>query len=254
VWRAHGVTEKGPIRVTNEDCFAIDARRQLAVIADGMGGHNAGEVAARAAVDAVVELIAAPPGPPVWPFGRDDALSDEGNLVRTAIHLANLQVLELAGTSSRYGGMGTTIVVALVVDDRLVIGHVGDSRLYLLNGGRLRQLTTDDSWLANMLAEVPDIDPIVLMRHPMRHALTNVIGTRPRTDVHVVEQRLADGDVMLLTTDGVHGVVDARRMEEMLARPGSVEEKAANLVSAALVCGSRDNCTAVVGQSTTNHR
>jgi serine/threonine protein phosphatase PrpC len=247
--RAHGATDKGRVRPTNEDCFAIDDRLNLSVVADGMGGHNAGEVASRIAVEAVVEFLGREPASEATPpFGRDESLSEAGNLVRTAILLANLQVLETAGTSPQYAGMGTTIVAALVTSDRLIVGHVGDSRLYLLSGGSLRQLTTDDSWMATMLAQDPTVDPIALQRHPMRNALTNVIGTKPRTRVHVVEHALEAGDVMLLTTDGVHGVVAERRIEEMLAAERSVEETAANLVAAALACGSRDNCTAVVGR------
>ena len=247
--RVHGISDKGSVRPTNEDCFAIDNRLHLSVVADGMGGHNAGEVASRIAVEAVVDFIGREPavdGAP--PFGYDESLSEAGNLVRTAILLANLQVLETAGTSPQYAGMGTTIVAALVMDDRLIVGHVGDSRLYLLSGGGLRQLTTDDSWVATMLAQDPNVDPIVLQRHPMRNALTNVIGTKPRTRVHVVEEALEPGDVMLLTTDGIHGVLAERRIAEMLAAARSVEETAANLIGAALACGSRDNCTAVVGR------
>jgi protein phosphatase len=247
--RAHGVTDKGRFRPTNEDCFAIDERLSLSVVADGMGGHNAGEVASRIAVDAVLDFIAHQvDSDPSWPFGYDDALSHGGNLVRTAILLANLQVLEAAGTSPDYAGMGTTIVAVLVAGDRLIVGHVGDSRLYLRTSGGLRQLTVDDSWMANMLAQDPSVDPVVLQRHPMRNALTNVIGTKPRTRVHVAEHALETGDVMLLTTDGVHGVLADRRIEEMLAAARSVEETAANLIGAALACGSRDNCTAVVGR------
>jgi PPM family protein phosphatase len=248
VLRAYGITDKGVVRPTNEDYFVVDERLRLSVIADGMGGHNAGEVAARIAVDSVVSFLSQPAPCLSWPFGFDRSLSDAGNLVRTAIHLANLRVLEAAGTSTDYAGMGTTIVAALVVDRRLVVGHVGDSRLYLLTGGRLRRITDDDSWMATMLAHDPDVDPLELLRHPMRNALTNVVGTKRRTDVHVVEEQLAAGDVVLLTTDGVHGVLEEKRIEEMLVRARSVEETAANLVGAALACGSRDNCTAVVGQ------
>jgi PPM family protein phosphatase len=248
VLRASGMSDKGRVRPTNEDYFVVDERLRLSVVADGLGGHNAGEVAARIAVDAIVEFIGRPADCVEWPFGFDDALSRAGNLVRTAIHLANLQVLEAAGTSAGCAGMGTTIVAALVEDSCLIAGHVGDSRLYLLSRGRLRQLTDDDSWMASMLAQNPEVDPIVLLRHPMRNALTNVIGTKPRTDVHIVEQPLTAGDVMLLTTDGIHGVLNDRRMEEMLLAPRTVEETAETLVGAALACGSRDNCTAVVGK------
>jgi serine/threonine protein phosphatase PrpC len=247
--RAHGVTDKGRVRPTNEDCFAIDDRLNLSVVADGMGGHNAGEVASRIAVEAVVDFIGrVPEAAAARPFGDDESLSEAGNLLRTAILLANLQVLETAGTSPQYAGMGTTIVAALVTNDRLIVGHVGDSRLYLLRAGGLRQLTTDDSWIATMLAQDPNVDPIALQRHPMRNALTNVIGTKPRTRVHVAEEVLESGDVMLLTTDGIHGVLAERRIAEMLAASRTTEETAANLIGAALACGSRDNCTAVVGR------
>lgn len=246
--RAYGITDKGRSRPTNEDYFVVDERLRLSVVADGMGGHRAGEVAARIAVDAIVKFIGRPGPCLAWPFGYDDSLSAAGNRVRTAIHLANLRVLDAAGATAEYAGMGTTIVVALVADGRLVVGHVGDSRLYLLTAGRLRRLTDDDSWAATVLAYDPSIDPIELQRHPMRNALTNVVGTKRRTDVHVVEEDLSAGDVMLLTTDGVHGVLNERRIEEMAVRARSVEETAASLVGAALACGSRDNCTAVVGQ------
>ena len=207
--RADGLTDKGRIRPTNEDCFAIQAALGLCVVADGMGGHNAGEVAARIAVDAVVEYVTqedarvrapgpqaadasgATPHPRAWPFGYDRSLSPDGNLLRTAVHVANVQIREAALNSLDYAGMGTTIVAARVRDGRLSVAHVGDSRLYILAGRRLRQLTVDDSWMATMLARDPGADRLLLEHHPMRNALTNVVGARPRTDVHVAEERLS---------------------------------------------------------------
>ena len=164
------------------------------------------------------------------------------------MHLANVFILETAMTSSDLTGMGTTIVAALVRDGRLSVAHVGDSRLYMLVGNRLRLLTTDDSWMADRLANDPDADPVALQHHPMRNALTNVVGAEARTVVHVREEPLAGGEFLLLTTDGVHGVLDDRRIEEISNEGGRVEEIASSLVEAALARGSRDNCTAVVGQ------
>ena len=123
--RAYGLTDKGRVRPTNEDCFAIQEELGLCVVADGMGGHNAGEVAARLAVDAVVDFVRlrsletpasfGETGPPdAWPFGFDPSLSADGNLLRTAIHLANVQIREAAVASHDYAGMGTTIVAARV--------------------------------------------------------------------------------------------------------------------------------------------
>jgi len=247
VLRASGITEKGPIRYTNEDCFSIQEDLGLCVLADGLGGHNAGEVASRVAVDALVAFCAA--GTDDWPFGYHADLSVDANRLRTAIHLANLQILEMAGTSARYAGMGTTIVAAHVgTDGRLTVGHVGDSRLYVCSGGRLRQVTRDDSWAAAVLAEDPAFDPLLLEHHPMRHALTNVVGSRARTDVHVAEQPLARGDMILLSSDGVHSVLDEGRLEQLMIEGDDPGEIARRVISGALVSGSRDNCTAIVAR------
>ncbi len=255
--RAYGVTDKGRIRPTNEDCFAIQEELGLCVIADGMGGHNAGEVAARLAVDTVVEFIRERGVTPradewsseaPWPFGYDPALSADGNLLRTAIHLANVQILETAMSDDHCAGMGTTIVAARVAEGRLSVAHVGDSRLYVFAEGRLQSMTLDDSWMATVLAHDPKADPLLLQHHPMRNALTNVVGARPGTDVHVVESPLVGGELLLLTTDGVHGVLDDHRIAELLQDEDEPRDIARNMIAAALVRGSRDNCTVVVAR------
>ena len=259
--QAYGVTDTGRIRENNEDCFAVDEDLQLYVVADGMGGHNAGEVAARMAVDRIVEFIRDTSGPGLigpaeppeqsqtpWPFGLDPALSISGNRLRTAIHFANAEILEASRTVDRYAGMGTTIVAALVDGRRLSVGHVGDSRLYVLSNGRLRALTRDDSWVAAMLAHDPAADPVALRHHPMGSALTNVVGARARPDVHVVEEELSGGEILVLLTDGVHGVLDDQWLERFAKSSDDVRAIAATLVDAALMRGSRDNCTAVVAR------
>jgi len=220
-----------------------------------MGGHNAGEVAARLAVGAVLEYFREATLPSEsageasgWPFGFDPSLSKAGNLLRTAIQVANIQILEAAVTSEEYSGMGTTIVAALVEGPTLSVAHVGDSRLYLFAGDRLRQLTPDDSWLASVLAQDPLVDPEMLQNHPMRNALTNAVGTRAGADVHVVEETLHGGELIAMTTDGVHGSLDDTRIRRLLAEGGDPAAMAANLVRTALARGSRDNCTAIVGQ------
>jgi PPM family protein phosphatase len=247
VVRAEGMTDKGGVRSTNEDYFAVDERLRLCVVADGMGGHNAGEVASHLAVEAIVECVREG-RPEDWPFGFDPALSESANLIRTAIQLANEHVLETAGTSDEYTGMGTTVVAALFDGDRVAIGHVGDSRIYRYAAGRLQQLTLDDSWVASVLAKDPSVDPAMLKNHPMRNVLTNVLGARPRTDIHVAEEQLADGDVLLLTTDGVHGVLDHGQLERLVGEGDNPGDVAASIVLAAIGHGSRDNCTAVVAK------
>ena len=247
--RAYGVTDKGRVRPVNEDCWAVDDSSNLCVVADGMGGHNAGEVAARIAVDAVVQFLASDSTAVAdWPFGFDPSLSYAGNRLRTAIHLAHVQVLRAAVASNQYSGMGTTVVAAVVDGNRLSVGHVGDSRLYLLAGDRIRQLTHDDSWMASQLAADPAADMTHLLDHPMRHALTNVVGGSRNTDVHVVEEILRGGELLLLSTDGVHGELEDDRIEQLMLDSGDLKAAAAGLVAAALARGSRDNCTAVVAR------
>jgi len=263
---AYGITDKGRVRPTNEDRFAILEPLGFCVIADGMGGHNAGEVASRLVVDTVVEVVQQRSAASsersralegsalkavdsaLHPFGRDPAVSEEGNLLRTAILLANAQVLEAATIAEQYAGMGTTVVASLAVDGRLIVASVGDSRLYLYAGDRLRQLTSDDSWVATVLASDPNADPLLLQHHPMRNALTNVVGARSHTEVHVVEESLAPGDRLLLTTDGVHGVVADDQIERMMREDDDPREVADRILAMALARGSRDNCTAIVAR------
>jgi protein phosphatase len=227
VLHASGVSDCGPVRSINEDCFGLDDERGFGVVADGMGGHNAGEVAAGIAVRSVTEYLRES-ARPTWPFGFDASLSEAANRLRTAIYVANQRILATAAANPAYAGMGTTIVAALAAPGGVAIAHVGDSRLYLFRAGRLDLRTQDDSWNLN------------------RHVLTNVLGTRPDVEVHVADEPLADGDLAVLTTDGVHGTIDELQLERLVAGGGLPAEIARRLVSAALSAGSRDNCTAVV--------
>jgi protein phosphatase len=160
--------------------------------------------------------------------------------------MANVQILDAALTIDRYSGMGTTLVAALVRGNTLTVAHVGDSRLYLF-GQRLRQLTSDDSWTATVLAADPDMRPAVLQEHPMRNALTSAVGVRTCTTVHVVEESLGGGERILLTTDGIHGVLDPLCVEQLLGEQG-LPAVPHGLVAAALARGGVDDCTAVVAE------
>ncbi len=256
VLRAYGVSDRGRTRPTNEDCFAIEEDLGFCVVADGIGGHQGGEVAARLAVDAVREAVRerARPSEPAsdpWPMGFDKTLSEPGNLLRTAIQLAGLRVLEAAVTGTGLVGMGTTVVSALVAGTRLSVAHVGDSRLYVAGRGCLRLLTEDDSWMATLLSREPSADASRFRHHPMRGALTNVVGSRIGTDVHVVEETLEGGELLVLTTDGVHDTLDEGELSRIVFGGGHAGEPralAARLVAAAIERGSHDNCTAVVAQ------
>jgi len=246
--RASGVTDRGRTRPTNEDCFGIDPALEVCVVADGMGGHNAGEVASRMAVEAILDYVANNEVTTTWPYGYDAGISPRGNLLRTAVHVANTRVFEAAAASPSYAGMGTTVVAVMLNRGVVTIAHVGDSRLYSLADGRAEQLTSDDSWAAAMLARDPSIDPGIIRSHPMRNALTSVVGSRPEVDVHVSERPLRRDELLLLTTDGVHGVLGDSNLVRECRSCDDLQGIAARLVHAAITTGSRDNCTAVVAR------
>jgi protein phosphatase len=248
VIRAFGVSDAGRVRTTNEDKFISDPDLGLFAVADGMGGHKAGEVAAQLAVEAITGFISRSDKDydVTWPYGIDDTLSFDGNRLRTAIFLANRKVFRAAESSDDYGGMGTTIVVALMNGPHVSIGSVGDSRVYLFAGGTLEQLTKDDSWAATILAQDPGLKGEDIANHPMRNVLTNVLGGRPTVDVHVTERVLLGGELLLLCSDGIHGVLHEDALCAVLERATSEQETAQRIVDMALDNGSRDNVTALV--------
>jgi serine/threonine protein phosphatase PrpC len=248
VVRACGVSDAGRVRKTNEDAFVADADTRLFAVADGMGGHNAGEVAARLAIDAVLEFVrrSAEDTDFTWPIGFEPALSVGANRLRTAAHLANRIVLRAAASREDYQGMGSTLVGLLVDGSRMAVVHVGDSRLYVVAGGRIEQLTRDDSWVETLLEQDPTLERADLAHHPMRNVLTNVLGGREDVDVHVAERDLRGGEVMLLCSDGVHGVLAADVLRDILMQTPDVEQSAQAIIATAMEHGSRDNVTAIV--------
>src|SRR5580765_5311631 len=151
--KAFGLSETGPVRHLNEDCFVSAEDLRLFVVADGMGGHAAGEVAARIAVESIQNFIRRSHETTdfSWPYGIDPTLSYEANRLKTAVSLANRRINRLAENHDDYLGMGTTVVCALLTGGQLVVVHVGDSRLYMLDENGLVQLTQDDSWAATVL-------------------------------------------------------------------------------------------------------
>jgi protein phosphatase len=219
----------------------------LLIVADGMGGHAAGEVAARLAVEAVVAFIrrTSEDHEHSWPYGIDSSLSFNANRLRTAVHLANRRVFREAENHDDYTGMGTTIVAALVFDGIVSVAHVGDSRMYHAANGQLAQLTRDDSWAATVLVQRP-LDAATAEHHPMRHVLTNVLGAREQTEIHIQDRAVAPGELMLLCTDGLHGSLDDGAIKELLVPQTTMERTAEALVRAAIERGSRDNVTALV--------
>jgi len=228
---AHGVTHSGRRR-TNEDSMLVDESFGVFVVADGMGGHNAGEVASAIAVRTLHEFVAQ---------GTDasEAMLTEG------FSRANDEVLAAAATEPDYAGMGTTVVAAIVRDAKLVFGSVGDSRIYCWHRGVLTQLTRDDSWVSRVLPE-EIVTAEDVQHHPMRHVLTKVVGLREDMEPSVGTRHFARGDVLVLCSDGLHGAVPDQRMADTIGSAAGVKEIAQRLVDQALNAGATDNITVVV--------
>ena len=218
----------------------------LCLVADGMGGHNAGEVASDMAAEAIVNFLRRTyEGEDVtWPYGIDPDLSFDANRLLTAIRLSNRRVFRAAESHDEYTGMGTTVVAVLVDVDRLSFAGVGDSRVYLFRDGRLEQLTVDDSWVARLPTNDPRVEPAA--HHPMRHVLTNVVGARAQVDFEVMERPLKDGDALLLCSDGLHGELDDEAIAGIMRSNDDPQQAADQLVQAALAGRAADNITAVV--------
>jgi len=240
-----GRTETGQ-RTTNEDRLEWWLDLGLFVVADGMGGHNAGEVASRLAVDAVHAFIAdsANHGDITWPFGYDASSSVELNRLTTAVRLANLRVFGEASRVPELQGMGTTIVAALISAERVTIASVGDSRAYRWRHGELEQLTRDDTWLNSVMRpeEIGDAD----RTHPLRHVLTRVVGVGEDVKPSAREEMLKAGDTLVMCTDGVHGRLDPSALAQVLRTTATTTDRAARLVGEALANGTSDNATALV--------
>lgn len=245
---AYGVTHPGRVRPNNEDALLWDVPGGLFMVADGMGGHQAGEVASKMAVETVQSFLEASKGDHdlTWPFGFDPVLSMNANRLVTAVRLANRKVYQAGEDKPDLAGMGTTIVVALVDGATLTFCGVGDSRIYVLSDNALQQITHDDSWVATVLARDPEFDRAQLAHHPMRHVLTNVLGAREDTEVEVGERPLTPGEQLLLCSDGLYGGLDDASMQILLAGPGNLDELGERLVKTSLERGGTDNITAVL--------
>ncbi|MGE0862492.1 MAG: PP2C family serine/threonine-protein phosphatase [Vicinamibacterales bacterium] len=239
-------TEIGP-RKMNQDHLGWWPDLGLFIVADGMGGHNGGEVASQLAVEAIHQFVAdsaAGAADITWPFGLEVARSIDFNRLTTAVRLANRKVYAEGSRHAELSGMGTTVVAALVTGDQLTVVSVGDSRVYRLRNGNLEQLTRDDTWLASMFGEkeAEDADPA----HPLRHVLTSVVGTREDVKPGAREEQLVAGDTFVLCSDGVHGRLDSASIAELLRQGATVADQATRLVDEALTRGGTDNATALV--------
>ena len=216
---AFGLSDPGCIRPNNEDFYLLAPENGLYVVADGMGGAQAGERASKLAVDTLAEIIAK--------SGQAGA-----EMLAEAFQEANNRVMTAASNDVDLEGMGTTLVAALEAGPEILIASVGDSRAYVYQGNELLGITEDQTWVHEVGRRL-GIDEISLRTHPMRHVLTMAIGVSPELRVHSYAVKPQTGAEVLLCSDGLHGVVDDDTIAEALASDGSLESKCRKLIEAA---------------------
>jgi serine/threonine protein phosphatase PrpC len=228
-----GATDPGCVRNNNEDYFLTVPSVGLYLVADGMGGAQAGEHASRLAAETVREIIEQAPSP-----ASPDALVD-------AFAEANNRVMKEAAEHPEMEGMGTTLVAAVTGGKHMLVASVGDSRAYLFEDGRLQAITEDQSWV-NEVGRRLGLEEEVLKIHPMRHVLTMAIGVSGQLRVHTYRVQPGPGAQVLLCSDGLHGVVPESEIGAILASDASLKEKCENLIARAKANGGPDNITAVL--------
>ncbi len=229
---AFGGSDPGCVRTNNEDYYLLAPKIGLYVVADGMGGAKAGEHASKLAADTVWEVV-------------QDSPARCADTLLHAFQEANRRVFDAAANNARYEGMGTTLVAALECPDELLIASVGDSRAYLFDDGQLIVLTEDQTWVHEVGRRL-GIDEEVLKTHPMRHVLTMAIGVSNELRVHTYSIKTSPGMLLLICSDGLHGVVDEDTIAQSLSQNGDLKSKCDRLVQAARTAGGPDNITAVL--------
>lgn len=239
--KASCASDIGRKRKVNEDRCFFDANRGLFIVADGVGGHRAGETASEIAVKTVSTSLF-PAGGAADYERTGGSVSDA---IRRSIGEANEAIYTAASRNPELRGMGTTIVVALRSDSELCIAHVGDSRAYLIRDDLIKQLTEDHSFVAE-LVRLGRITPEEARRHHLRHVITRCLGTEPQVDVDIQEIRLLSGDYVVLCTDGLSDLVSDGVIKDVVLDAGEPTKACRRLVHLANELGGTDNITVIV--------
>src|SRR5690554_2583508 len=245
---AAGISDVGLQREHNEDSFAILGEQELYIVADGMGGHRAGDVASRLATQPIVDFFKATASEDVtWPFHFDVRLSEEENRLLAGIRLANQQIVQQSARSREHHGMGTTVVGALFSRSKrkMFIGHVGDSRAYRIRDGVIQQMTRDHSLLNDYLQAMPELTEEQRSELP-KNVITRALGMQEHVLVDLQGDDVRPGDVYVLCSDGLSGMIDDSEILEVVQSTPDLEEVCRRLVALANEHGGEDNITALV--------
>lgn len=246
--KAFGLTHVGRQRQHNEDAFLVEDDAKLFLVADGMGGHAAGEIASRIAVDSISEFILhTKEDDGTWPHAYDESLKRSTNRLMAAVRMANTRVLEAMRKDARLRGMGTTVVACLADDGNVMsVAHVGDSRAYLIRDNNLNRITNDHSWVfeqvqAGMLTEAE------AEKHPLRNVITRALGGALQVSPDASEVETRPGDVFLLCSDGLTGMVPEDEILRVVTQNhDDLEAACEKLIETANERGGLDNITAIL--------
>ena len=245
---ASGLSDVGLQREHNEDCYLVLDAHDLFIVADGMGGHRAGDVASRLATDTMADFFRSTANEDVtWPYHFDTSLSEEENRLLTGIRIANRQVFERSIRSRDLQGMGTTMVSLLFSprNRKMYIGHVGDSRCYRVRNGEVRLMTRDHSLVNDYLLAMPELTEEQKEGLP-RNVITRALGMADHVVVDLQSDDPLEGDIYMLCSDGLSGMVTDEAMLDILTEDEDPYELCRRLIELANQNGGEDNITAVV--------
>lgn len=235
---ADGLTDVGNVRKNNEDAFLVRAALPLLVVADGVGGQAAGEVASNLFVSNCEYEFE----------NARDQVRDPSLLIKRCFHNANRKIIDYTDTAPDTRGMACTAEVLTFSDGDYVVGHVGDSRTYLIRDGRIQLITRDHSYVQEQL-DLGLIKPEEAETHRLRNAIYRAVGFETELDVDIIRDRVRDKDLFLLCSDGLSDMVPDDQLLHLATGPGNLAERVKSLVAAAKAAGGRDNITVVLAEA-----
>jgi len=242
-------TDVGMKRSHNEDYFSLIEDEKVFIVADGMGGHASGEVASKMASDVMNEFYQhSKDMDATWPFRYDPSLSYPENRMVAAIRLANQRIFESAMKNPNLRGMGTTMVACMFVGDNAYVAHVGDSRCYRVANGKISQLTRDHSLLEDYKDARPDMSEEEARNFPHKNVITRALGMRDTVVVDIKKFEINDGDLFVLCSDGLSGMLEDPSIHSICSQAPSLEAAVADLIDQANRAGGNDNITAMLVQ------
>jgi PPM family protein phosphatase len=240
-YKFFALTHPGKVRENNEDAVAFDEAHQIAILADGMGGYNAGEIASSMAITVIRTEMTR------WleQAGLDASLLDIRHALQLSVEKANAAILGASQSNPQYAGMGTTLVVGIFCHDRLILGHIGDSRCYRVRDGVLQQITRDHSWLQEQV-DAGLITPQQAAVSPNRNLVTRALGVESEVLLEINEFQVAGNDLFMMCSDGLTDMVPDDPLSHMMLANAPLADKAATLIDAANASGGRDNTSVLL--------